>query len=90
MNEDLSSHRNRYYPSQVLVPLVVELAHVAGPKGQPCYNLLVFLKIFHSGAISNIDGKNASSAISDKQLPLAVIQDHSSELMSAYVAVDAH
>ena len=33
MDEDLCAHWYGYYSSQILIPFIVELAHIAGPEG---------------------------------------------------------
>ena len=75
MDEDLCAHRYRYYSSQILVPFIVEFAHVAGPESETCDGLLVFLEIFHPCAVADVDCEDAASAVPHEKFSFSVVQD---------------
>lgn len=89
MDEDLRSHGYWNYSSQILVPLVIQLTSIATPKGQSSHSLLMLLEIFHSGSISDIHSKNASSTITNKQFSLPIVQNHCCQLMCTKTSVYA-
>jgi hypothetical protein len=66
MNENLSPHRDRNYPSEILISLIVKLACITAPKSQSSDSLFMILKIFHSGSISNVDCEDTTATISNK------------------------